>query len=235
LDHHSLLNQTFLRSKASRPAKVPTPPFEKFIFILLLVSAPICLVTAAFYTSGAVETVVYEGSQTVTLCILEFHNLPFLTAFTLFDIFVSVSLLVIFYKRSHALNDPSLQRDRRDEFSRIARLNLRCNCIILSCTIASTQIVLSLDMLGNIGGEFMCAWSIPISCLLFVIITTIIMIFERRFVWPSPPTVESEDKSADNTKLRCYMANESIHCDTIPPVPLNGVNVLIDSKVNPLP
>jgi hypothetical protein len=195
-DYFSLMALMFLRSRASRPPEGTIPKFEIFIFSFLLIFAPIALGVSVYFARGQIVTTIYEGGQSRSMCILIFTNIPYLVAFTLADIFISVSLLVIFYNRIQALDLEILNQSQRDEFTSVAKQNLRCSCIILFCTICITQIIISLDLLFQRYGQLVFIFNIPLSVLFCIVVTTVVAIFERQYVWHTKGIGNSDESIA---------------------------------------
>jgi hypothetical protein len=181
--YFSLIAILIIRAKASQRPNVPVSLFERFVLVFLLISVPFVWFFCIFFSEGQLITQVVDDGSSRTLCILVVTNSPFLVLFSFFDVFISLSLLIIFYSRIRALDNNAIPEELRQDYKQLVDLNMRCSGILVVCTVCVTQIMLTINLQWMSFGLLTNVWNIPMSSLFCVMASTVVAIFERQFVW----------------------------------------------------
>jgi hypothetical protein len=180
-----MLRIMIIRSEASRSPSDKYLLFEKALNIVVWTVAifPLMLGFAPNVMLGTILPV--DGNIFKGTCLIHMQNLVLVFSFSILDVFLSSSLLLLFYLRMRTLaqNDASTPRESRSEFYATARLNLKCSSVIIGSTFSITQIILFSRELQNFLGVYYFATYIYVSLALFIAIVAMILIFGNSYEW----------------------------------------------------
>eukprot|EP00475_Leptophrys_vorax_P025680 TRINITY_DN35955_c0_g1_i2.p1 TRINITY_DN35955_c0_g1~~TRINITY_DN35955_c0_g1_i2.p1 ORF type:complete len:313 (+),score=63.13 TRINITY_DN35955_c0_g1_i2:90-1028(+) len=186
----------------TRSAELPFESPSKFEKLLNWIVWGFAVVVVGFPIASRGVAFVQEDVQghMVYVCTVQLNFLAVNLTFAVFDVFVTLSLLALFYKRlrGFALGSDSMAQDSRQKYLRIARHNLISSGITLGCTLTITWLTAFTGDLAYSYGAFALGFELVNSACLAIIVICFLGIFKNAFEWPKPaeePPRPTEEKA----------------------------------------
>jgi hypothetical protein len=177
-----MIAMMLIRNSAARPPETKLSLLEKAlnfsigIFVIIAIAIP-------FFYEGIFLPDPQNSSQRT--CIMVVQNYVVNIIFLISDVFVSVSLLILFHRRVKTLADPSLGVLNRERYLKIAKINLRCSLGILSSTLIINITITISRRLYVIAQANAISYYVIISVCMFIGTFCVMSIMSPSFEWPA--------------------------------------------------
>eukprot|EP00475_Leptophrys_vorax_P025682 TRINITY_DN35955_c0_g2_i1.p1 TRINITY_DN35955_c0_g2~~TRINITY_DN35955_c0_g2_i1.p1 ORF type:complete len:393 (+),score=83.48 TRINITY_DN35955_c0_g2_i1:157-1179(+) len=211
-----MIQLMLIRTRAAELPEIPKSKFEKFLAVLVWIFLLIAL-SIPIVSSGQIE--LFQDSTTSTTssgnqiqqpqqqkqpqeplraCILRIDVVSFASVFIVFDLFVSSSLVWLFYKRIRNLATSSgLGTNDKIKYMEIAKKNMISSATIIACTVTITLITALSSQIQHKFQVYGIGFELITSTALTIIICSMAWIFKNAFEWPRRIVPEDASKGDD--------------------------------------
>jgi hypothetical protein len=192
-----MLRIMMLRFQASRGASDKFVMLEKGLNIAVWATILFPLMLA-INPPGFMKGVIFpvDGNTFQSVCWIRIDDLVIVIVFTVLDLLLSTSLLLLFYLRMKNLaeNDSASTSDSESQFLVAAKLNLKCSTVIICVTSSVAQLILFSGQFQSSFGVYFFISYIYISLGIFAVVIAVVCIFGNSFEWFVGPLTESNDR-----------------------------------------